>query len=641
MASRRSGKTSTADGRLPVVDNAPVEEETVASKTRSRKRRKEAIDNEKQTAEQKSSQQQPPPKRAKALPANKQAATSRPAIANKPPTQGKREGRKNAVPTLPVKATAKQVSKATAANRRGKPPVIHGSDSEEGPEAEVQPKRQSASKDRQEDSEIDEENEENDDIGMLEDERGADQDASRFLAQEAPHFTRDSTGGGEGRTYGRTYVDHDDNRLLGYTSRPETSTRSSSPFDWASIPPASDGEGFTSGPNDANSSDEDDPEDEQPIVVPPKKLSKKRKEKLAEELPVVSEKNLPTSHSHSATNASLAAGHEQQGSEANVELESKWHARTNIVLDSYTPTTRTFTISLTSQNTEIKAVIDKTLKYGTLMLISDDGHCGLSITGLKALAYSALISAAEDEGYDGEYDIADRLERGDSRKYKDPLIKYVCQRISLERKKLKDGLSATIFAALDIDHSPDGIEKAGDLLRQSNYIYPLLSTGGYDYNQPFRHPVIVKYLSAVIFGNGKFSKYASDHKAALFKSSVPEKPLEFELPKAMLAMAGCVIHAVLLEHGKPKADNFPPPGLQTQWGTFLDIMDRMEARSKMSYHKFVHELYLRSSHSVAPATHGLSRAEILKRINFQTFDDNQPQGPENLTSASASTSALT
>ncbi|THU97096.1 hypothetical protein K435DRAFT_965632 [Dendrothele bispora CBS 962.96] len=82
----------------------------------------------------------------------------------------------------------------------------------------------------QEDSEIDEENEENDDVEMLEDECGADQNASRFLAQEAPYFTRDSTVGGEGRTYGRMYSDHDDNRLPRYTSRPETRTRSSFPI---------------------------------------------------------------------------------------------------------------------------------------------------------------------------------------------------------------------------------------------------------------------------------------------------------------------------------------------------------------------------------------------------------------------------
>ncbi|GAW02626.1 hypothetical protein LENED_004291 [Lentinula edodes] len=317
-----------------------------------------------------------------------------------------------------------------------------------------------------------------------------------------------------------------------------------------------------------------------------------------------------------------------------VEKEPQWMPRTNIVLNRYTSTTRTFTLGKNSQNDDVKGVISLAIKRGCLLLFMEPelkeeceeeeyqcnvDACCLTVSGLKKLTLDALVWAAEQRGFEGENDMADRLECGDTAKYVNPLIKYVSGRISLERGSLKN-YSATILAALDIDNSPAGIMKAHELVRESNYIYPIGRNGQYDYSRPFEHEVVTRYLNDALFSNSKFSKaYIAPHKAELFKSSIPKRPLELELPKRMLAMASCVIHAVLVDVGKSKKDDFLPSGLETQWQTFLDILTGLESSSKLNFHMFVHKLYLRALHSVGLTTHGLSTTEVLRRIDFEAF----------------------
>ncbi|KAJ3991986.1 hypothetical protein F5050DRAFT_1715649 [Lentinula boryana] len=127
------------------------------------------------------------------------------------------------------------------------------------------------------------------------------------------------------------------------------------------------------------------------------------------------------------------------------------------------------------------------------------------------------------------------------------------------------------------------------------------------------------YLSAVFFGSSKWAKQIQDEKSTISVSSIPGKPLELEVLKATVAMATCVIHAVLSDHTHSTEENFPPTGLYQQWATFMDILASLEKASSPGYHRFMHKLYLKSFHMISPATHGLSRNQILKYINLVTF----------------------
>ncbi|KAJ3755561.1 hypothetical protein EV360DRAFT_72770 [Lentinula raphanica] len=297
-------------------------------------------------------------------------------------------------------------------------------------------------------------------------------------------------------------------------------------------------------------------------------------------------------------------------------------AKAQVPPQSFTEATRTFKVSKTDQNSSIKQVLAKAITHGVFLILSapnyvynedldsndpaNDEYCPLTVTGLKTMSFDALVWAAEQLGFDGEYDIADRLEKGDPTHYVDPLVSYVVQRVTLER-----------------DSSPEGIARARELVRETLYLYPLNDKGNYDYGAPFGHEAITRYMKEIFFGNSKFANnYVSPHKRDLFKSSIvdnPNRALELELPKAMLAMAGCAIHAILLDVGESKRDSFPPLGLKTQWHNCMHILDNLQAYNKTQYHIYIHDLYLKASDSIGLAKHGLSRAEILKRVDFQAF----------------------
>ncbi|KAJ3859752.1 hypothetical protein EV359DRAFT_67898 [Lentinula novae-zelandiae] len=177
----------------------------------------------------------------------------------------------------------------------------------------------------------------------------------------------------------------------------------------------------------------------------------------------------------------------------------------------------------------------------------------------------------------------------------------VALRIIIERKTLKTGFSSVVLAAFGLDYSEESIKEAKRLVANFDYIYQLLPSGDYDYSQPFSHNVIDKYLSAAIFSSTKYLRLLTSKKATIFRSSFPQKPLELELPKAMVAMAA------LCDHAKSVEENFPPTGLHSLWTTFIAVLTNLETASRVNYHQLMHKLYLKSTHFVAPTQHGLSQ----------------------------------
>ncbi|KAJ3807038.1 hypothetical protein F5876DRAFT_68437 [Lentinula aff. lateritia] len=510
------------------------------------------------------------------------------------------QGRAPTITTTPAKeltqtrvsSQVQVIAQPVAQNQTGRVPVIHESDSEESDTLQTSNIGARKSVEAKENQELDIESGDEDtaDIEMG-NERNDDHSAGLHLVDEAPHFMVESGENSMDIVTGsirRTLPSHDPSNTAEITSE-------NLEFDFRPL-----------------------------SRTPPIQITQRQATRLREELPVVGDNAVTTTKKPTSDIATK---------------EPQWKARTNIVLNAYTSTTRSYTLKKNLQNDDIKRVISLAIKRGALLLLIipeskgnpkdvDEGRessmCCLTVTGLKALTLEALVWAAEQHGFEGENDLADRLENGDPAKYINPLIKYVSSRISLERGYLKN-FSATILAAFDIDHSFAGIAKAGDLLRQSNYIYPIGHNGQFEYLRPFEHEAVTRFLSEAFFSNSNFAKSViAPNKADLFASSIPKRPLELQLPKGMLVMAGCIIHSVLADVGKSKKDDFPPFGLETQWQTFLDILNGLEDSSKLNYHMFAHRLYLRASHSVGLAAHGLTHNEVLNRIDFEAFAQAAP-----------------
>ncbi|KAJ3903775.1 hypothetical protein F5879DRAFT_1035236 [Lentinula edodes] len=280
-----------------------------------------------------------------------------------------------------------------------------------------------------------------------------------------------------------------------------------------------------------------------------------------------------------------------------------WLPHTNLVLKTSSDASWSYKLDLKSQNPQIRSVVKAATRKATLELVINGNECALHTAGLNVITLDALIKCADELGFDEDLDISHRLQDGD-------LTTYA-------------GFSSVVLTAFGLDYSEGGIEEAKQLVANSDYIYQLSPSGTtYDYSRPFSHDVIHKYLSAALFSSTKYSKLIMSEKAKIFKSSLPQKPLELELPKAMVAMAACVIHSIVQDHAKSIEENFPPTGLNSLWTTFIAVLTNLETASRVNYHKLMHKLYLKSSRSVAPTEHGLSQDQILQRINLAAFAAN-------------------
>ncbi|THU79951.1 hypothetical protein K435DRAFT_810285 [Dendrothele bispora CBS 962.96] len=472
-------------------------------------------------------------------------------------------------------------SKPTASARaRGRAPAINSESDED--EAPVPASKASSKAVRRfHDQDIDDESDDREEDNESED-RGEDLDAMD-LDEEAPRVIRD--GGRKSKRIIGAQVDGDSD-LSGTEDGEgpeEYNDEDMLEHDLTSVPATSDGEGLNW--------------DMLEPTPQHKKAASRALKKLNKEVLVSIWICLKRPVVISTNKASGSTGTQPSGSPSDGEADNEadehdanenWCSRTDIVLQPFTDATRTFKLSLSSQNSHIKRVIKAAQELGTFQILTDTAYCSLD-DGIKSIATASLVDAALSLGYDKPLDIADRLQEGDYSKYVAPLTRYVTQRITLERKDLKKGFMAT-----------------GD---------------GYDYQKPFGHLVMFAYMAAVFFGNTKITRALNAKRDQIFVSSVPEKPQELELPKAMVIMAACVIHALLQDHAYSSDENFPPSGLTTQWKTYLEILEKMEKKSRLTYHRLMHDLYLKASHTVAPATHGLSRQDIINRINWDAFVD--------------------
>jgi len=72
----------------------------------------------------------------------------------------------------------------------------------------------------------------------------------------------------------------------------------------------------------------------------------------------------------------------------------------------------------------MRKVIELAIKIGKRNILLDATYSPVG-PQLKSIAFAALVAAAERSGYDGQGDIADRLENGDDIQYVKPLTNYV------------------------------------------------------------------------------------------------------------------------------------------------------------------------------------------------------------------------
>ncbi|KAJ3775858.1 hypothetical protein FB446DRAFT_842865 [Lentinula raphanica] len=339
----------------------------------------------------------------------------------------------------------------------------------------------------------------------------------------------------------------------------------------------------------------------------PKAASSRKLRKLEYELPQVMNSTTPFTVHGSVTKPQA--------------LPQVWTEHSNIVV---TCRNRTFTLgSLSSQSSTMRGIIEKAIAHGKWKMLFDDTFSPVG-PGLKQIAQASLKQVGEDEGFVGKGDVCDRLERGDNAAYIKPLISYVSHRIGQDRNQLK-AHSSVVLAAFSLSHIT-GPGPATNLVHRRTYFYPAIpgvtdESSKYDNRQPFGNPVFKEYIKAAFFSTNCFSSIIQQHKAR-FVSSIPEKPAEPELPKALVALASTAIHACLQDFSSGVKDTFPTKELDGIWKLAIQMLNGYEKKNRMKYHTLMHNLYKDSSEALA-STHGLSNQQVLDAVDWSFIEDEE------------------
>jgi hypothetical protein len=120
--------------------------------------------------------------------------------------------------------------------------------------------------------------------------------------------------------------------------------------------------------------------------------------------------------------------------------EGEWLLRTAIKLSGTTPR-----VNIKPQSKYIQALIHRAVDLGERYIflgppeddeitISDVPNMTtpFSVTGLHSIAFSGLLSAAQQLGYTDEGDVYDRLKNGSEESYVKPLRYHVCDSIIIQ-----------------------------------------------------------------------------------------------------------------------------------------------------------------------------------------------------------------
>ncbi|KAI0949315.1 hypothetical protein AcW1_008967 [Taiwanofungus camphoratus] len=243
-------------------------------------------------------------------------------------------------------------------------------------------------------------------------------------------------------------------------------------------------------------------------------------------------------------------------------------------------------LSLTAQRQRVQKVlrtaIDKILAFICF------NHAFPESLALQSFTKTALMDCAHSLGFE---DIVLRL-KNDSR-YADDLTTVPIQRVYNFRSALKS--KTDLLVPGHYGCKPGCSEIVEWLLYDSHYLYQCKpETRTFLSNKPFLHDGIVAGLNQAFF-NGRASIGMKN--LHLFSSSLPEKPDEKELPKAMCALMGASTRSSISEwvSGTHKADEFTADRAVDAYNEAFVLLERIQQEGPLQYHALMHRLFTMAS----------------------------------------------
>ncbi|PSR93706.1 hypothetical protein PHLCEN_2v4601 [Hermanssonia centrifuga] len=134
-------------------------------------------------------------------------------------------------------------------------------------------------------------------------------------------------------------------------------------------------------------------------------------------------------------------------------------------------------------------------------------------------------------------------------------------------------------------------ERIALLLEDLHYVYAGDIEGKLDKKNPFMNKLITQLL-AVHFFNGPRS--ITSQYSNLFKSTIPERPDEKEIPEAMLGIICVAIYDGLGDWTTGTftvASDFEVGNVEAEYLKVMDFLAEIKAKSVKMYHRIMHQVY--------------------------------------------------
>ncbi|KAI0736357.1 hypothetical protein C8Q72DRAFT_879700 [Fomitopsis betulina] len=227
--------------------------------------------------------------------------------------------------------------------------------------------------------------------------------------------------------------------------------------------------------------------------------------------------------------------------------------------------------------------------------------------GLDGIALKALLEAAELCGYDGDGDVAERLELGSTRDYIKPLVLYASLFCSAIKKAVTPIVEHTFRLGLG-NEPTDSIPDKAALLKERSYIYPWDAMGVLNQSAPYESPIIKPSLHVSFFVTAQYIKVGLQNgKSSL--SLYAAAPSESEIPLTMLALCMTVVKSIISNHHMKlaKVSDFNATSAAVYQDHLIRLVELRRQRPK-HYHRIMHDLFtaVMSGHNLEGAAQGAS-----------------------------------
>ncbi|KJA13119.1 hypothetical protein HYPSUDRAFT_209813 [Hypholoma sublateritium FD-334 SS-4] len=211
-----------------------------------------------------------------------------------------------------------------------------------------------------------------------------------------------------------------------------------------------------------------------------------------------------------------------------------------------------------------------------------------STAGLHSLAITALITAAEEHGFNTEGDVVEWLTSGSEKSYIKPLRTHVFHRLGIEWGSILGKITLALPSIIKINKMRKA--KLAVLLVKNNYMYPL-KEGTVD-----KFIMTKMYQSEIVLESLKigFSGLDSIHIPKMYECPHPDFPQERELPPEIVALAATMAYAMLqhlLYDGAGNATDFSTPTLQSIYQGHMVKLLEWKRHFPRQAHRFLHEQY--------------------------------------------------